>query len=87
MPSNSILGRQTIQRSRKAQKICRCLSLDFIEFVIFIRPKPDQCLLSTNYHSHSCLVDLTDVTLADEDGYSMLVVGLTWAILVGFNDG
>ena len=39
--TNLILGRQTIQRSRKAQRNCRCLSLDFIDLFISIGPKFD----------------------------------------------
>ena len=39
--------------------------------------------LVTNSLTHSCLVDLIDMTLADEDGYLLLVRGLTRAILMG----
>ena len=37
--------------------------------------------------THSCLVDLIDRTLADEDGYLLLVHGLTRAILICSKDG
>ena len=39
--------------------------------------------LATNSLNHSCLVDLIDMTLADDDGYSMLFNnGLTGPMLV-----
>ena len=43
--------------------------------------------LVTNSLTHSCLVDLINMTLADKDGYLLLVHGLTRAILICFKDG
>ena len=51
----------------------------FTHFLL-IRPKPDHCqclpLSLTHSLTNSCLVDFLDVTLANEDEYSMLVNGL-----------
>ena len=44
--------------------------------------------LATNSLTHSCLVDLIDMTLADEHGYMLLASdGLTRAILICSKDG
>ena len=65
----------------------------FYQFQVFIRPKflsdpsffigpiPDRCL-PLSWVTHSCYWDLTDVTLADEDGYSVLVSNLNTAMMV-----
>ena len=47
--------------------------------VIFIRPKSDHYLFLsvTDWLTDPCLVDLTDVILADEDDFSVLVDDLT----------
>ena len=47
--------------------------------VIFIRPKSDHnlSLSVTDWLTDPCLVDLTDVILADEDDFSVLVDDLT----------
>ena len=49
--------------------------------MVFIGPESDhwQCLPVTHSLTHSCLVNLIDVTLACEDAYSILVEVFTVA--------
>ena len=51
------------------------------DVILFIGPESDHwlCLSVTNSLTHSCLVDLTDVTLACEDANSKLVEIVTVA--------
>ena len=50
-------------------------------FIIFIRPESDhwQCFSVTHSLTHSCLVNLIDVTLAYKVAYSKLVEVVTVA--------